>query len=276
MKKYVKAAAFLALACALAMPMAGCNKKGVESLTSEELEAVIRSDLQISVVGSEEVTVTETIPAETTTANSSSESVTTTTVTTVTDADGNKYVAATDAQGSTVTDNAGAVVTEPYVEQPTVPTTTTTTTIAPSQPSVSLMETRQALWWDISKKDDFHFNGSFLKFTFKIKEDTADGNYPINIVKTDFSNSDAKSLDVSGISGYVSVGSAEAPQSEPVGSGFTVSTVNVSANAGDTVDVVFRVDNNPGLCGFDFQFQYDTNALEFVSGSFGEDFAAVK
>lgn len=269
MKKYVKAAAFLALACVLAMPMAGCSKKGVESLTSEELEEVIHGELQITVVGSEEVTVTNTVPADTTT----TESVATTTVTTVTDAEGNKYVAATDAQGSTVTDDAGQMVTEPYVEPET--TTTVTTTVAGSEPVVALMETRQALWWDISKKDDYFFNGSFLKFTFKIKEGTADGNYPINIVKTDFTNYDCQTLAVSGINGYVSVGDVQAPTQAPAGSDFTIVTNNVSGNAGDTIEVIFNVANNPGICGFDFQFQYDSNSLEFVRGGFGEDFSSV-
>ena len=274
MKKYVKTAAFLALACSVAVAMAGCQKKGVESLTSEELEQVIRGDLQITVVGSEEVKVTGTQPVADTTTTTSTEAVQTTPVTTFTDANGNTFVAVTDEQGTTVTDGGGQIVTEPYVTTTTTTTTTTVTTEA--QPSVAIMETRQALWWDISKKADFDFNGSFLKFTFKIKEGTADGNYPINLVKTDFSNYDAQTLEVSGINGYVSVGSAVAPAQESAGSGFTVITNNVSGQAGDTIDIVFNLANNPGLVGFDFQFQYDSNVLEFVSGDFGDDFSSVK
>lgn len=277
MKGYKIRAAVLALACIMALPMTGCTKSGeVASLTSEELEAVQQKDLEINAIGTQEVLITGTTPAETT----APPVATTPAVSTVTDASGNTFVYVTDTQGTTVTQQGGAAVTQPYIPPITTTatteaggSTTTTTTAQNNDTYTAMMETRQALWWNISRKSDYVFDGQFLKFNFKVKDSTKDGNYEIRITHADFSNYAANTLDVKTQNGYITVGNAT-PVTPPAadGSGFLITASSAQAKPGDTVEIIMNMKNNPGFAGLDFQFQYDTNALEFVDGGYATDF----
>ena len=63
---------------------------------------------------------------------------------------------------------------------------------------------QQAFWMNLS--GDYVFDGEFITATFKIKETTADGTYPITLDWLDFSNIEAVSVKVSGVNGSVVVG----------------------------------------------------------------------
>lgn len=133
----------------------------------------------------------------------------------------------------------------------------------------------QAYWMDLSEQADKVFNGEYLKAQFKIKETAQNGIYPITIEKADFSNwgdPDPKTVKFVQIDGAIVVGgNAEDNQ-------FTDSTEpqllvsNVSGNPGDTVTVIFKVKNNPGVVGNILNFSFNGDALEYLGGESGADF----
>ncbi len=176
-----------------------------------------------------------------------------------------EYVTVTEAGGQAATDDAGSVVTE-------VVTQTQEVTEAPYIPS---MDKFRSYWLDMKKKNGEYnkvFNGEFLVVTFKIKDSTPDGNYPITLTEQDFVNWEEQQLDVKTVDGHVTVGSAtQIPNGQAQPGQFTIQAMNVSGNAGDEVDVVFNVTDNPGLVGYIFNFQYDENALEIVNARVGND-----
>lgn len=251
----------IALACALALPMLGCNKdSGKDSLTDSEKSAVLNPGLSISLVPD---AMTPSI-STTTAPNGGSSSATS--VTTVTDAAGKVFEVVTDANGQETT--------KPYVP-PVTTTAPSSTTSNDSQKPNAKMETRQALWMDLTQKSDFSFNGQFLKFTFKIKDGAADGKYTISLSDTDFSTYMAETLtDIKTSPAYIGV-NTDATAGQASGSGFNIVGNAVKGKPGDTVDVIFNVENNPGFAAFNIQFKYDANALEYVNGGAASDFATV-
>lgn len=189
-------------------------------------------------------------------------------VTTIVGEDGSLYVPQTDINGTTVTVEGGSVATVPYTG-----TTLATSYVEPSyKPDIKCY---QALWLDMSKKADYVFDGEFLVFDIKIKDDAKDGVYPIDFYHLDMANYDAKNLDVTANVGYLVVGNATAPnvQNEE-SSGLTLTPGIVSGKAGDTVHMVLQVKNNPGFVGFDLQFHYDANAMTITDGGAGKDFSS--
>lgn len=129
---------------------------------------------------------------------------------------------------------------------------------------------QQAYWMNLSK--DFVFDGEFITATFKIKDTTANGTYPITIDWLDFSNIKAVTVPATGINGSVVVGGDAVANSFKNDGSFEVMAENVSGNAGDTVTVVFKFNKNPGICASVFRFGYDSDALEYVKGGYGTDF----
>lgn len=260
MKTYKGKILAIALTCACALPLVGCNKGGTSSLTEEELNNILKQDLTISVIdpgNNGGVIVNTTAPSGSTPASN---------VTTYTD---KPVVAVTDTQGTIVTEAGGAMKTEPY----TAPTTTTTTSSSNETTYQKNVVTQQALWIDMTKRKDFVFDGEFLVFKFKIKEVAPDGVYDIKISHTDFANYDAHSLPVTAINGKVGV-NQDVQDEAPSGSNFVVHANAASAKQGDTVEIKFDLTNNPGFVGFDFQFQYDSGALECLEGTPGSDFSS--
>lgn len=130
----------------------------------------------------------------------------------------------------------------------------------------------QAWWLDLSKQENFVFDGEFITADFKIKEGTANGTYPITIEWLDFSNWEAQGVKFSGINGSVVVGSEATPNSFKNDGTPEIMAENVSGNPGDTVTVRFQMKNNPGIVACVFRFGYDSDALEYVGGGEGADF----
>ncbi len=176
-----------------------------------------------------------------------------------------EYVAVTEAGGETATDNEGSVVTE-------VVTKTEMPTASAYVPS---MDKFRSYWLDMKKSNGEYnkvFNGEFLIVTFKIKDSTPDGNYPITMTEQDFVNWEEEQLDVKTVDGCVTVGDAiPVPNGQAQPGQFTIQALNASGNVGDEVDVIFNVTDNPGLVGYIFNFQYDRNALEIVNARVGDD-----
>ena len=176
-----------------------------------------------------------------------------------------EYVTVTEAGGQAATDDAGSVVTE----------VVTQTQAATSAPYIPSMDKFRSYWLDMKKKNGAYnkvFNGEFLVVTFKIKEGTPDGNYPISLTEQDFVNWEEEQLDVKTVDGHVTVGSAiQIPNGQAQPGQFTIQAMNAKGNVGDEVEVVFNVTDNPGLVGYIFNFQYDENAMEIVNARVGND-----
>ena len=169
-----------------------------------------------------------------------------------TDANGNAETKAVSGNGNGSADGNGGSVSDPnYVSK---------TTIA------------KTYWLDMTKSENYVFDGEFLVATFKVKDTTPDGSYPINITKADVANWEAETLAPDLINGYVTVGNAQAPSVDsPTDGNFTISVDSITAKTGDTIEVKFNVSNNPGLVAFVFNFSFDSNALEYQGLSVGKD-----
>ncbi len=129
---------------------------------------------------------------------------------------------------------------------------------------------QQAFWMNLA--GNYVFDGEFITATFKIKDTTADGTYPITVDWLDFSNIDAVTVKANGINGSVVVGGDATANTFKNDGSFEVMADNVSGKPGDTVTVTFRFNKNPGICASVFRFGYDSDALEYVSGGKGADF----
>jgi hypothetical protein len=130
----------------------------------------------------------------------------------------------------------------------------------------------QAWWMDISKSEDYIFNGEYLTAEFKIKEGTADGIYPITLDWLDFANWNGETVKFTAIDGAVIVG-GEATENKFNDDGTPqVMVSNVSGKAGDTVKVAIYVENNPGVVANILRFGYNSDVLEYVGGGEGADF----
>lgn len=131
---------------------------------------------------------------------------------------------------------------------------------------------RYAMWLDVSRNENFFFEGSMLKATFKVKEGIPDGDYKIRI-SPDLS-------DVAGVAVYpskvvdgiirVNNGEIEAVDVSNE-TGMIFYGDNISCKQGDTIDFNINIKNNSGLVAFCIWFYFDSNALEFVdAGASGE------
>ncbi len=130
----------------------------------------------------------------------------------------------------------------------------------------------QAWWMDISKEQDYVFNGEYLTAEFKIKEGTADGIYPITLDWLDFANWDGETVEFTGVDGAIIVG-GEATENKFNDDGTPqVMVSNVSGKAGDTVKVAIHIENNPGVVANILRFGYNSDVLEYVGGGEGADF----
>lgn len=141
---------------------------------------------------------------------------------------------------------------------------------------VSKITTAKTYWLDMTKESDYVFDGEFLVATFKVKETTPDGSYPIEIAKADIANYNSDTLVPDIINGYVTVGDAETPTvSSPKDGNFTIAVESVEAQVGDTIEVKFNISDNPGFVAFVFNFSFDSNALEYVDLEVGDDAADI-
>lgn len=182
--------------------------------------------------------------------------------------DGNYYVAKTDINGQTAVNGSGETVTEVYKDAGKMDYQLNYT------PD---LKSYQALWLDISKKQDFVFDGNLLEFEFKVADDAPEGIYPVEIYYSDFSNYSAnqdentpKLKDVDRIKGYIAV-NKDAPETDKPGNKMTVSCDSISVKPGDTARFNVRVDNNPGIVAFVLRMRYDSKIVTIEKAAAGND-----
>lgn len=131
-----------------------------------------------------------------------------------------------------------------------------------------------AMWIDISKNEDFVFNDSIIKVTFKVKDDAPDGIYNISL-SPDLSSIEGVSITPDTIlNGSIQVGDGSAGAAEQALNGFSIYGDNLTAKQGDTVEFSINMKDNPGLAAMVMWYYYDSNALEVVNcvpdGEFAE------
>lgn len=282
-----KALAVMTLVSIVMSAFAGCSGKKEESkgsLADEKKRTPFHYGADVSSIDSDPYNLNGTDPSKDNSSaessgseGSSSEPVTE--YQPVTDADGEPvttYVPVTDASGEKVTDTNGSIVT-------TAQTVTTVVTknpvISNDDPSsyVPNTKTAYAMWLDISKVDEgFMFEDSFIKVTFKIKDDIPDGVYEVKVADPDFSSIMGQPIDPDKVIDgkiFVNTSSEKEPDISSE-SGLVVSGDYVSCKQGDEVTFCFNIKNNPGLAAMMFLFDYDGNAMEILDcvadGEFAE------
>lgn len=203
-----------------------------------------------------------------------------------------EIVAVTEANGEAVTEANGEPVTEVKTitnstPEPTTgnnadtsnsdtPNVTTSANKSNTDPDyVSNTKGMYAMWIDISKNENFVFNGSVVKVTLKVKDDAPDGIYDISI-SPDLSSIAGVSVDADTVvNGSIKVGDGAADAVDPSSmNGFAVYGDHVSAKQGDTVEFSINMKDNPGLAAICIWYYYDSNAFEVVNcvpdGEFAE------
>jgi len=149
------------------------------------------------------------------------------------------------------------------------------TTDAPDEEYVSSTDNMYCLWMDISKNENFMFNGQIIKVTFKLKDGIPNRDYPVRF-NPDLSSIAGQTVvpdDI--IQGTIRVGSGIEAQDVSSNDGVVMYGDNISANAGDTVDYYINLKNNPGLAGMLVWVYYDSNAMELVGMKAAGEFAEI-
>ena len=152
-----------------------------------------------------------------------------------------------------------------------------TPTNAPEATSEYVSNTKgmYAMWIDISKNEDFVFNGSVIKVTFKVKENAPDGIYNISL-NPDLSSIEGVTINPDTIlNGSIKVGDGTADSVDPSSmNGYAIYGDNLTAKQGDTVEFSINMKDNPGLAAMVMWYYYDSNALEVINcvpdGEFAE------
>lgn len=208
-----------------------------------------------------------------------------------------EVVNVTEANGETVTEANGQPVTEVKIitnatpepadnnsgNNSEIPATDSANagenneTPAETQPAseyVSNTKGMYAMWIDISKNEDFVFNDSIIKITFKVKEDAPDGIYNISL-NPDLSSIEGVSITPDTIlNGSIQVGGSAGAAEQQL-NGFSVYGDNVTAKQGDTVEFSINMKDNPGLAALVMWYYYDSNALEVIDCVPDGEFAVV-
>lgn len=197
-----------------------------------------------------------------------------------------EIVAVTEANGEAVTEANGEPVTEVKTitnstPEPTngnnadTPNNDTTSAENTTAEYVSNTKGMYAMWIDISKNENFVFNDSVIKITFKVKDTAPDGVYDISI-NPDLSSIEGVTVTPDTIvNGSIKVGDGTADAVDPsTMNGFAVYGDHVSAKQGDTIELSINMKENPGLAALCVWYYYDSNALEVVNcvpdGEFAE------
>lgn len=183
-----------------------------------------------------------------------------------------EIVTVTEANGEVATEADGQVVTE--VKTITNATPEPTTADATTE-YISNTKGMYAMWIDISKNEDFVFDGSVIKVTFKVKDTAPDGVYNISI-NPDLSSIEGVTINPDTIvNGSITVGDGSVAAADTSSmNGFAVYGDNVSAKQGDTIEFSINMKENPGLAAFCIWYYYDSNAFEIIDctpdGEFSE------
>ncbi|MDE6784554.1 MAG: hypothetical protein K2J26_04180 [Ruminococcus sp.] len=141
---------------------------------------------------------------------------------------------------------------------------------------VSAEDGRYAMWLDISKDENFYFEGDMLTVQFKVKEDIPDGDYEVRISPdlSDIAGNVVRPEKI--ISGVVRVnnGAIDAVDVSDE-TGLVFYGDKISCKQGDTVDLNINIKNNSGLAAFCIWFYFDSNALEFLGAGATGEFEAI-
>lgn len=197
-----------------------------------------------------------------------------------------EIVAVTEANGEAVTEANGEPVTEVKTitnstPEPTngnnadTPNNDATSAENTTAEYVSNTKGMYAMWIDISKNENFVFNDSVIKITFKVKDTAPDGVYDISI-NPDLSSIAGMTVTPDTIvNGSIKVGDGTSDVVDPsTMNGFAVYGDHVSAKQGDTIEFSINMKENPGLAALCIWYYYDSNALEVVDcvpdGEFAE------
>ena len=246
---------------------AGCGDKDKKS--SSSTSAVTQYALEIGQAGDGKTDDPGIkVDDKTSEAATSAPAEDTTEIEDVTDADGQpvtESVTVTDANGATVTDASGSAVTETVKVTTVVKKPSSQTTTAASKYE-SKQDGRYAMWLDISKDENFFFEGDFLHIKFKVKEGIPDGDYKLRI-SPDLSDVAGTAVYPSKvIDGTIRVNNGTIEETDVSGeSGMIFYGSNVACKQGDTIDCYINIKNNTGLVAFVIWFYFDSNAFEFVS-----------
>ena len=140
---------------------------------------------------------------------------------------------------------------------------------------VSKTDSRYCLWIDISKDQNYVFNGDFIDVYFKLKKDIPEKDYAVRFT-TDFSSIEGASITPDKIvQGNIRVGGSIDAQDVSSEKGFVAYGENVSAKAGDEVCYRISLKNNPGLAAILVWVYYDSNAMEVEDVVPGGEFADI-
>lgn len=292
-----KIIAVFAVLCVAATSMAGCGDKKKETtdptaITQYALEVGKSSEGNSLTLGDTQVDLNAPDPETSEDESSAAEAQEEEVIEEVTDAQGQpvtEVVTVTDAAGETVTDVDGETVTETVkvttvVKKPASSGNNSSTTPSDNDGNsgssnyTPANDGRYFMWLDISKNENFYFEGDMLKMSFKVKEDIPDGDYKIRVTHDLSSiagvslNSTSKSID-----GTVRVNNGSIEPTDVSGeTGMVIYGDNVACKQGDTIDYYINIKNNEGLAAFCIWIYFDSNALEFdeaaacASGEFEE------
>lgn len=188
------------------------------------------------------------------------------------------------SDGKIVTDEQGAAQTEYVIidDQNNIVTDAAGEAVKPSAPVIPSLNitgttTKDTALWiggivtDEAGKQSikgFNDNGQFMEITFKVKENCQEGNYKVafNPSTCSFSDNNSQNLVPVYRAGTVTVGNAQAPESQSSSSSTEISLSNASAQPGETVTLYTSINNNTlGILGFVLSFSYNSDALELVS-----------
>ncbi|MBR4362236.1 MAG: hypothetical protein IKP42_05780 [Ruminococcus sp.] len=259
--------AVFSVVCVAMSSFAGCGDKDKKS--SSSTSAVTQYALEIGQAGDGKTDDPGIkVDDKTSEAATSAPAEDTTEIEDVTDADGQpvtESVTVTDANGATVTDASGSAVTETVKVTTVVKKPSSQTTTAASKYE-SKQDGRYAMWLDISKDENFFFEGDFLHIKFKVKEGIPDGDYKLRI-SPDLSDVAGTAVYPSKvIDGTIRVNNGTIEETDVSGeSGMIFYGSNVACKQGDTIDCYINIKNNTGLVAFVIWFYFDSNAFEFVS-----------
>ncbi len=192
-----------------------------------------------------------------------------------------EIVAVTEANGEPVTQADGQPVTEvkTITNSTPQPDNSSSNNNAGSNKDANYVSNTKgmyAMWIDISKNEDFVFNDSIIRITFRVKDNAPDGIYDIAI-DPDLSSIEGVTITPDTIlNGSIKVGNVSADSVDPSSmNGFAVYGDKVSAKQGDTIEFCINMKDNPGLAAMCIWYYYDSNALEIVDCVPDGEFAVV-
>ena len=188
-------------------------------------------------------------------------------VTTLRGEDGEIYVPRTDINGTTVTQEDGNPVTDVY-------TGTTLASEYAEKTYTPKFRNYMAFWLDISKRDNYVFDGDLLEYDLRIAEDAPDGKYPIEFTLTDMSDYYGKGVGtIDTIPGFVCVNREAPEQKVELSDNLTLTVESVSVKPGDKARLKMKIANNKGIAGFRIMIRYDSNVITIKKAGAGGELA---